>query len=147
MIILRQREFGRTGLNKDQAKQFFKGGNGELNKAAKRSSLISDQANKLKNQGIPQFTSSKFRTIQNPEYNPSELLRSARGNVNKLKYSGSKATNSLEIYGSDKRARLSELSKSNGASLDQAINAKATGRGSIGLYKKQPGNRIYDHGF
>lgn len=36
MIILRQHEFGRTGLTKDQAKEWFKGGNGKVNKAAKR---------------------------------------------------------------------------------------------------------------
>ena len=36
MIILRQREFGRTGLTKEQAKQFFKSGQGKANKAAKR---------------------------------------------------------------------------------------------------------------
>lgn len=35
MIILRQREFGRTGLSKDQAKEWFKGGQGKINKAAK----------------------------------------------------------------------------------------------------------------
>ena len=30
-----QREFGRTGLSKDQAKEWFKGGQGKINKAAK----------------------------------------------------------------------------------------------------------------
>lgn len=33
-----QKEFGRTGLTAQQAKNFFKGGNGALNKAKKRSS-------------------------------------------------------------------------------------------------------------
>lgn len=35
MIILRQKEYGRTGLNKDQAKEWFNGGQGKINKAAK----------------------------------------------------------------------------------------------------------------
>lgn len=57
MIILRQREFGRTGLSKDQAKEWFKGGQGKMNKLFKRSYEWEEGAKKeLNNAGVNKYS-------------------------------------------------------------------------------------------
>jgi hypothetical protein len=138
MIILRQREFGRTGLNKEQAKQFFKGGQGKINKVAKK--LFESESNR-KRDGIDSSSLSRDYPRTNFKYD-------------------------IQTYGRDNVFRPAKLSKLNKMSnIDEAINQKAEyvgGRPSMNrsteywgkitnkskiLHGKDKASRIiYDHG-
>lgn len=137
MIILRHREFGRTGLTKDQAKKWFKGGNGKLNKALKQMDELKTGADKL-SRYADEKTSLLRATYDKKENKLSNLYAKYNGELPSRK---SKQSPNVIALG----RKFRQNPKGDSKAIDRAINKQAFDNKHYTSDNKYKLSNLYDN--